>query len=76
MLKQAVKKAKPRKATRKTGKEKANDVPRFVRGERRRPDESLGKAIDRVMRKGGYKPPYKTGPTSDYNKVKKYLSRN
>lgn len=33
-------------------------------------------ATDRVMKGGGYRPPYKKGPGSLYNKVRKYLSRN
>ncbi|MEV0451883.1 RHS repeat-associated core domain-containing protein, partial [Streptomyces sp. NPDC050600] len=61
---------------RKSGKAKANDVPSFARGQRRRAGESLDAATDRVMKSGGYRPPYKKGPGSIYNKVRKYLSRN
>ncbi|HSX96643.1 MAG TPA: RHS repeat-associated core domain-containing protein, partial [Streptomyces sp.] len=61
---------------RKSGKEKGNDVPDFAKGERKGKNETLDKATDRVMRKGGYRPPYQKGPRSIYNKVRKYLSRN
>lgn len=64
------------KEAKKSGKEKGNDVPSFARGHRRGPGESLDKATDRVMKGGGYRPPYKKGPGSIYNKVRKYLSRN
>ncbi|MEV7087785.1 DNRLRE domain-containing protein [Streptomyces sp. NPDC093085] len=61
---------------RKSGKAKGNDVPNFAKGQRRHSGESLDKATDRVMKGGGYRPPYKKGPGSIYNKVRKYLSRN
>jgi RHS repeat-associated protein len=61
---------------RKSGKEKGNDVPGFAKGHRKKAGESLDKATDRVMKGGGYRPPYKKGPGSIYNKVRKYLSRN
>jgi RHS repeat-associated protein len=64
------------KEARKSGKEKGNDVPSFARGQRRHAGESLDKATDRVMKSGGYRPPYTKGPGSIYNKVRKYLSRN
>ncbi|WP_326752880.1 DNRLRE domain-containing protein [Streptomyces hirsutus] len=64
------------KEAKKSGKEKGNDVPNFARGQRKLKGESLDKATDRVMRGGGYRPPYKKGPGSIYNKVRKYLSRN
>ena len=61
---------------RKSGKAKGNDVPDFAKGQRRHSGESLDHATDRVMKHGGYRPPYKKGPGSIYNKVRKYLSRN
>ncbi len=64
------------KEARKSGKEKGNDVPSFARGQRKHSGESLDRATDRVMKSGGYRPPYKKGPGSIYNKVRKYLSRN
>ncbi|MFE9879214.1 DNRLRE domain-containing protein [Streptomyces sp. NPDC005784] len=62
--------------SKKSGKEKGNDVPDFAKGQRRHTGESLDKAVDRVMRHGKYRPPYKKGPKSIYNQVRKYLSRN
>ncbi|MFB7443082.1 DNRLRE domain-containing protein [Streptomyces mirabilis] len=64
------------KEAKKSGKAKGNDVPDFAKGQRRASGESLDHATDRVMKHGGYRPPYKKGPTSIYNKVRKYLSRN
>nr|WP_275406873.1 RHS repeat-associated core domain-containing protein [Streptomyces sp. SID12488] len=64
------------KESKKSGKTKGNDVPDFAKGERRHPTETLDHAVDRVMKKGGFRPPYKKGPTSTYNRVRKYLSRN
>ncbi|MFE4957356.1 hypothetical protein ACFRCW_25530 [Streptomyces sp. NPDC056653] len=60
--------------SRKSDKAKKNDVPDFAKGERIGKGESLDKATDRVMRKGGYRPPYKKGPGSTYSKVRKHLS--
>ncbi|MFD3729619.1 hypothetical protein [Streptomyces sp. NPDC058671] len=51
-------------------------VPSFAKGHRKKAGESLDQATDRVMKGGGYRPPYKKGPGSIYNKVRKYLSRN
>ena len=56
------------KASRKSGKEKANDVPSYVRGERIRPGETREQAINRILKKPGGKP-------SDRSKVRKYLDR-
>ncbi|WSJ47841.1 DNRLRE domain-containing protein [Streptomyces sp. NBC_01317] len=64
------------KEAKKSGKAKGNDVPDFAKGQRRHAGETLDKATDRVMRHGKYRPPYKKGPGSIYNKVRKYLSRN
>ncbi|MFF3399505.1 DNRLRE domain-containing protein [Streptomyces sp. NPDC002659] len=64
------------KEAKKSGKAKGNDVPDFAKGQRRHAGESLDHAVDRVMKHGGYRPPYKKGPGSVYNKVRKYLSRN
>ncbi|MFJ4790674.1 DNRLRE domain-containing protein [Streptomyces sp. NPDC088794] len=64
------------KEAKKSGKAKGNDVPNFAKGQRRGSGESLDHATDRVMKHGGYRPPYKKGPGSIYNKVRKYLSRN
>ncbi|MET8080683.1 RHS repeat-associated core domain-containing protein [Streptomyces sp. NPDC005303] len=64
------------KEAKKSGKAKGNDVPDFAKGQRRHSGESLDHATDRVMKHGGYRPPYKKGPGSIYNKVRKYLSRN
>jgi RHS repeat-associated protein len=61
---------------RKSGKAKGNDVPDFAKGQRRGKNETLDDAVDRVMKKGGYHKPFKKGPKSVYNKVRKYLSRN
>lgn len=64
------------KEAKKSGKAKGNDVPDFAKGQRRHSGESLDHATDRVMKHGGYRPPYQKGPRSIYNKVRKYLSRN
>src|SRR5690349_14493363 len=42
--------------TRKSGKEKANDVPSAVKGERILPGETREEAIERILRKPGVKP--------------------
>ncbi|WP_323137881.1 RHS repeat-associated core domain-containing protein [Streptomyces sp. NBC_01433] len=73
----AIRKVKtPWREARKSGKAKGNDVPDFAKGQRRHSGESLDRATDRVMKHGGYRPPYKKGPGSIYHKVRKYLSRN
>ncbi|MEU3282440.1 DNRLRE domain-containing protein [Streptomyces antibioticus] len=64
------------KEAKKSGKAKGNDVPNFAKGQRRGSGETLDHAVDRVMKHGGYRPPYDKGPRSVYNKVRKYLSRN
>ncbi|MFJ1901996.1 RHS repeat-associated core domain-containing protein [Streptomyces sp. NPDC088115] len=64
------------KEAKKSGKAKGNDFPNFAKGQRRHSSETLDHATDRVMRHGGYRPPYKKVPGSIYNKVRKYLSRN
>ncbi|MFI1467723.1 hypothetical protein [Streptomyces wuyuanensis] len=64
------------KEARKSGKEEGNDAPSFAKGQRKKAGESLDQATDRVMEGSGYRPPYKKGPSSIHNKVRKYLSRN
>lgn len=63
------------KESSKSGKEKANDVPSWARGERPRPNESGKDFAKRVCDERFGEGNYKKGPDSDYNKIKKWGDR-
>lgn len=58
-----------------TGKEKASDIPSWARGERPYKDESGKDFAKRLLDKKYGKDNYKTGPNSEYNKLKKWGDR-
>lgn len=63
------------KESKKSGKERASDVPSQYRGSSKRPGESTEAALRRIM---GSNYPGKNGwrgPTSDYSRLKKHLER-
>lgn len=64
------------KAAKKTGKERASDVPSWARGVRKKPGETPDQATVRVYGENGKAVPGNKGPGTEYNKIKKYLSRN
>lgn len=62
-----------------SGKEAANDVPDFARGRSRFVGETPNEYADRIMKEGygdDWRKTQKTGPKSNYNKIKKYGSRH
>jgi len=61
------------KKSKASGKEKASDIPSFAEGESCNPGESTKDATNRILDKYGR--PRKTGPGSDFSKIKKYLDR-
>uniref|UniRef100_UPI00359C951A RHS repeat-associated core domain-containing protein n=1 Tax=Bacteroides caccae TaxID=47678 RepID=UPI00359C951A len=66
-----------KKAKSGSGKEKANDVPDWVKGEKPYKNENGKDFAKRLLEKRfGKDAKYKTGPGSDYNKIKKYGDRN
>lgn len=62
--------------SRKSGKERASDIPSSARGEKKRPGESGKEAAKRIMDKRYGAGNYPTGPGGEYNKLKKYFDRN
>ena len=60
----------------KSGKEKASDIPSWVKGERPLPGESGKDFAKRVLEKKYGPDNYPKGPGSEYNKVKKYGDRS
>ena len=66
-----------KKAKSGSGKEKANDVPDWVQGEKPYKNENGKDFAKRLLEKRfGKDAKYTTGPGSDYNKIKKYGDRN
>lgn len=60
--------------SKKSGKEKASDIPSWAKGKQALPGETPSETADRLSKeKSG--PDYKTGPGSEYNKIKKYFER-
>lgn len=59
----------------KTGKEKADDIPSWAAGCQMNPGETPVQAADRVMRQRFPDGNYPKGPGSEYNKIKKYFER-
>lgn len=59
----------------KSGKEKADDIPSWAQGEQMQPGETPVQAADRVMRKRFPDGNYPKGPGSEHNKIKKYFER-
>ena len=66
---------KQAKKSKESGKEKANDVPSWAKGERPKPGESGKDFAKRLCDKKFGKGNYKKGPGSDYNKLKKWGDR-
>lgn len=59
-----------------TGKEGATDIPSWAEGEKPRPGEN-GKDFARRLCDEKYGPgKYGMGPSSEYNKLKKYADRH
>jgi hypothetical protein len=63
------------KKTRKTGKEKASDIPSWARGKTRDPKEDLTQAAERIMDEHYGKDKWKKGTSREYSQIRKYLSR-
>ncbi len=63
------------KESKKSGKERASDVPSYARGARVRRNETVEDAIKRVMEDAGRKYPGKKGGGSEYSQIKKHLER-
>lgn len=60
--------------SKKSGKEKASDIPSWAQGEQALPGEKPKDTADRIVKeKRG--PNYPKGPGSEYNKIKKYYER-
>lgn len=59
----------------KSGKEKADDIPSWAAGCQMQPNETPVQAADRVMRQRFPDGNYPKGPGSEHNKIKKYFER-
>lgn len=59
----------------KSGKEAANDVPSWARGERPHVDENGNGFAKRLMNNKYGKGNYKTGPGTEYNSLRKWGDR-
>lgn len=60
-----------KKTTRKSGKEKSNDLPTHLRGLKPNANENVDNALRRVLGRNAER-----GPGSDWNKLRKYWHRN
>ena len=63
------------KKSKSSGKEKGNDIPSWAKGEKPKEGESGKDFAKRVCDKKFGKDNYNKGPSSDYNKLKKYGDR-
>jgi uncharacterized protein RhaS with RHS repeats len=61
--------------SKKSGKERASDIPSWAKGLRPNPGESGKDFADRILDERYGPGNYKKGPTSEHNKVKKYGDR-
>jgi hypothetical protein len=68
--------AQKRKKARRSGKERASDIPSWAKGKTKLSGESGKEAAKRVMDEKYGAGNYRTGPRSEYNKLKKYFDRN
>ncbi len=63
------------KPSKKSGKEKGSDIPEWAKGLKKQPGESGKDAAKRILDERYGSGNYRTGPGSEYNKLKKYLDR-
>jgi RHS repeat-associated protein len=65
------------KASRRSGKERATDVPSWARGKTKRPNESSSQAADRIFFEhyGRYPTPKEKATNTEWSKIKKHLDR-
>lgn len=61
-------------SSRKSGKEKASDLPSWARGEKPLPGEKPRETADRLSEKK-WGPNFDKGAVTDHNKIKKYFER-
>jgi RHS repeat-associated protein len=61
--------------SRQSGKEKASDIPSWVKGKQKLPGESGKDAAKRLLDEKYGAGMYKTGPRSEYNKIQKHFDR-
>ncbi|MEM1321370.1 MAG: RHS repeat-associated core domain-containing protein [Bacteroidota bacterium] len=66
---------KSKKKSKKSGKAKGSDIPDWAKGEKPSPGESPNDFAKRLLEGKYGAGNYKTGPGSEYNKLKKYASR-
>jgi RHS repeat-associated protein len=66
-----------KKTSRRTGKERASDMPSWAHGASKRPGESADDAVKRIYEEAGKElpPPGKRGAGSEYSKIKKGVER-
>ena len=64
------------KCAKKSGKEKANDVPSWAEGTKVNKDMKPSEQARDIMDKKYGKDNWPQGPKTEYNKIKKYLERN
>lgn len=69
-------KSKKQRKLQKSGKEKANDAPNWAKRQRYDPNKSADRNARDVLDKKYGKGNYKTGPNSEYSKIKKWLQRD
>ena len=65
-----------KKNAKKSGKEKASDAPDWAKREKYNPKKSADRNARDVLDKKYGKGNYKTGPNSEYSKIKKWLQRS
>ena len=65
-----------KKTAKKSGKEKASDAPDWAKREKYNPKKSADRNARDVLDKKYGKGNYKTGPNSEYSKIKKWLQRS
>lgn len=65
-----------RKKPRRSGKERASDIPSWAKGKTKLLGESGKEAAKRVMDDKYGAGNYSTGPRSEYNKLKKHVLRD
>jgi hypothetical protein len=63
------------KKSKSSGKEKADDIPSWARGQKKLPGESGKDFAKRLMDDKYGKGNYDTGPSSEFNKIKKWGDR-
>jgi hypothetical protein len=63
------------KKSKKSKKERATDIPSWAKGSQRLPNETLDKAVKRIMDEQYGKGNWEKGAGTEYSQIKKHLNR-